>query len=202
MVKRAPSFLNNAKDGSTTSITNGLLWPKTVVVAVGIAVLAVAVQPAFAGETSGTLHEVTKDGFGNKVGRVQLEDTEYGLLITPDLAGLQPGLHGLHVHQNPDCGPANKDGEVISGGAACGHYDPKDTDQHTGPYGGGHLGDLPNVMVEPDGSVSIPVLAPRVKVADVKGRSLMVHAGADRYSGHIQHSHGKGGTRMYCGVIE
>lgn len=202
MVKRAPSFLNNAKDGSTTSITNGHLWPKTVVVAVGIAVLAVAVQPAFADETSGTLHEVTKDGFGNKVGRVQLEDTEYGLLITPDLAGLQPGLHGLHVHQNPDCGPANKDGEVIPGGAAGGHYDPKDTDQHTGPYGGGHLGDLPNVMVEPDGSVSIPVLAPRVKVADVKGRSLMVHAGADRYSGHIQHSHGKGGTRMYCGVIE
>ena len=58
------------------------------------------------------------------------------------------------------------------------------------------------MLVEPDGSVSIPILALRVAVADVKGRSLMIHAGADRYSGHMQHSHGKGGTRMYCGVIE
>ena len=57
-------------------------------------------------------------------------------------------------------------------------------------------------MVEPNGSVSISVLAPRVKVADVKRHSLMIHVGADRYSGHMQHSHGKGGTRMYCGVIE
>ena len=202
MLKEDCRLWRGVQNGSKTSSIGELRYPKTLVVATGIAVLAVTAQPAFAGETSVTLHEVTKDGFGNEVGRVQLEDAEYGLLITPDLAGLQPGLHGLHVHQNPDCGPVNKDGEVIPGGAAGGHYDPKDTDQHTGPYGDGHLGDLPNVMVEPDGSVSIPVLAPRVKVADVKGRSLMIHAGADRYSGHMRHSHGKGGTRMYCGVIE
>ncbi|MEQ8229295.1 MAG: superoxide dismutase family protein [Rhodospirillales bacterium] len=167
-----------------------------------VALAATTSSPASAADVSITLHEVMKDGRGQEIGRVDLEDSAYGLLIKPDFTGLQPGLHGLHVHQNPDCGPENKDGEVIPGGAAGGHYDPKDTKQHTGPYGDGHLGDLPNVIVEPDGSVSIPVLAPRVKVADVKGRSLMIHAGADRYSGHMQHSHGKGGTRMYCGVID
>jgi len=192
---------SGAYDEPKTSSIGRWICAKSAV-AIATAVLAVAVHPAYAGEIGVTLREVTKDGFGKEIGRVQLEDGNYGLLITPDLTGLQPGLHGLHVHQNPDCGPANKDGEVIPGGAAGGHYDPKDTDRHTGPYGDGHLGDLPNVMVEPDGSVSIPVLAPRVKVADVKGRSLMIHAGADRYSGHMQHSHGKGGTRMYCGVIE
>jgi Cu/Zn superoxide dismutase len=29
----------------------------------------------------------------------------------------------------------------------------------------------------------------------------MIHAGADRYDQHAAHAHGKGGMRMYCGVI-
>lgn len=176
---------------------------------VGIGILSAVVasaattsRQAYAADVIVTLHEAVKDGFGEQIGRVQLKDSAYGLLITPELTRLQPGLHGLHVHQNADCGPANKNGEVVPGGAAGGHYDPKRTDRHTGPYGDGHLGDLPNVQVEDDGKVSIPVLAPRVKVADIRGRSLMIHAGADRYSDHMQHSHGKGGVRMYCGVIE
>lgn len=147
------------------------------------------------------LREVTKEGLGKEIGQVRLEDSSYGLLIGPDLRGLKPGLHGLHVHENPDCGPANKSDETIPGGAAGGHFDPKSTGWHAGPYGDGHLGDLPNLMVEHDGTASIPVLAPRVKVRAIEGRSLMIHTGADRYTGHMQHSHGKGGTRMYCGII-
>ncbi|NNE62329.1 MAG: superoxide dismutase, partial [Woeseia sp.] len=73
--------------------------------------------------------------------------------------------------------------------------------EHAGPYGDGHLGDLPNLLVEPSGVSYVPVLAPRVTVADVKGRSLMIHAGADRYDEYGEHMHGKGGMRMYCGII-
>jgi Cu-Zn family superoxide dismutase len=148
-----------------------------------------------------SLREATTDGPGKDIGRIKLEDSQYGLVIKPDLSGLRPGLHGLHVHKNPDCGPAGKEGEVVPGGAAGSHYDPEGTGRHAGPYGDGHLGDLPNLMVEHDGTVSIPVLAPRVKVADIRDRSLMSHAGADRYTGHMKHTHGKGGARMYCGVI-
>jgi superoxide dismutase, Cu-Zn family len=46
-----------------------------------------------------------------------------------------------------------------------------------------------------------PELAPRVKVADVRGRALMIHHGADRYQDHAHHHQGMGGARMYCGVI-
>jgi Cu-Zn family superoxide dismutase len=45
------------------------------------------------------------------------------------------------------------------------------------------------------------VLAPRIKVSDLKGRSLMIHAGGDNYSDSPQKL-GGGGARVACGVIK
>jgi Cu-Zn family superoxide dismutase len=45
------------------------------------------------------------------------------------------------------------------------------------------------------------VLAPRLKLADVKGRALMVHAGGDNHSDHPA-ALGGGGARAVCGVIQ
>ncbi|MES1952570.1 copper/zinc binding superoxide dismutase [Salinisphaera sp. S4-8] len=151
------------------------------------------------------VHRLSDDGPRASVGVVTFSDTEHGLLVTPDLHDLEPpGLHGAHIHSHADCGAAAKDGHMTIGAAAGDHYDPHDTGRHGGPYGQGHLGDLPNLAVEPDGSATIPVLAPRLRVADLAGRSIMIHAGADRYQHHAasNHAHGKGGARMYCGVIE
>jgi Cu-Zn family superoxide dismutase len=44
------------------------------------------------------------------------------------------------------------------------------------------------------------VLAPRLKLADVRKRSLMVHAGGDNHSDHPA-SLGGGGVRVACGAI-
>lgn len=132
------------------------------------------------------------------VGTVTFTDGEYGMLATPDLAGLDTGLHAAHIHENGDCGDS-PDGTAL--GAAGDHYDPGRTTRHAGPYGDGHLGDLPNLVVEADGRAVMPVLAPRVRVADIRGRALILHAGADRYDAHATHSHGTGGDRTYCGVI-
>ena len=135
---------------------------------------------------------------GEAVGTIMFTDTDHGLLVTPELAGLEPGLHAMHVHENPDCG----DGEdATPAGRAGDHFDPDNTGRHEGPYGDGHLGDLPNIAVETDGSATVPVLAPRVTAADVVGHAVVLHRGADRYDRHSHHSHGKGGARMYCGVI-
>lgn len=79
---------------------------------------------ANADSISVSLREATTVGPGRGAGRIELRDSQYGLVIKPDLSGLKPGLHGLHVHQNPSCGPANKEGEVVPAGAAGGHYDP------------------------------------------------------------------------------
>jgi Cu-Zn family superoxide dismutase len=81
------------------------------------------------------------------------------------------------------------------------YYDPAGTGRHAGPYGDGHPGDLPNLIGEQDGTVTIPVLAPRLMVKDIQNRALMIHAAPDRYAAHGHHRHGKGGARMYCGVI-
>jgi Cu-Zn family superoxide dismutase len=168
-----------------------------------LAVLACGVVAAAqAGEAVVTVHTVTVDGVGAAVGTVRFADSRFGLLVTPDLHDLTAGPHGMHVHENPDCGPSQMGGEAMPAGAAGGHYDPEGTGRHEGPYGTGHLGDLPNLYVEHDGTATIPVLAPRLEAADIQGRSLMLHAMPDRYAGHAHHHHGKGGMRMYCGVIE
>ncbi len=149
-----------------------------------------------------TVHRVTDAGQTASVGQVTFEDTDHGLLIRPDLVGLAPGPVGAHIHERPDCGPTEMDGQVLPAGAAGGHLDPQGTGVHAGPYGDGHLGDLPNLFVEADGRARIPVLAPRLRVRDIVSRALVVHGGADRYADHGAHQHGKGGGRMFCGVIE
>ncbi|MDH3431466.1 MAG: superoxide dismutase family protein [Gammaproteobacteria bacterium] len=149
-------------------------------------------------ERSTTLREVTAGGIGRTIGTVRFEDSEYGLLLVPDLHGLEPGPHAAHIHENPDCGA---DANGTPAAAAGDHFDPEGSGVHAGPYADGHLGDLPNLVVEADRTARITVLAPRLTAADVKGHALMIHAGADRYDAHAGHRHGKGGPRMYCGVI-
>ena len=125
------------------------------------------------------------------MGRVVFTDTHYGLLIKPQLGNLTPGLHGLHLHQHADCGDM--------GNHAGGHFDPENTNSHQGPYGEGHLGDLPALYVDTNGKASLPTLAPRLRVSDLQGLTLMVHANGDNYSDNPPL--GGGGSRLACGII-
>ncbi|GAA5523784.1 superoxide dismutase [Cu-Zn] 1 [Microbulbifer aestuariivivens] len=148
------------------------------------------------------MHSVGKDGVGKSLGKVVATESKYGVVFTPMLEGLPaPGtLHGFHVHQNPSCEPAEKDGKMVPALAAGGHYDPEQTNRHSFPWGTGHLGDLPALFVDADGKANSPVLAPRLKLADLKGRALMIHAGGDNYSDEPM-ALGGGGARVACGVI-
>ena len=142
---------------------------------------------------------VNERGLGKNIGTIMVKDSMYGLMLIPQLSNLPPGIHGFHIHQNPDCGSMMMD-KPMAASAAGGHYDPLKTDKHEGPYGQGHLGDLPVLYVDKDGKASLPVLAPRLKVSDVKGRSLMIHAGGDNYS-DTPEKLGGGGSRLACGVV-
>ena len=148
-----------------------------------------------------SMNHVSRYGVGESIGSINARDVPYGVLLTPKLRGLTPGLHGFHLHENPDCGAGEKDGEKIAGLAAGGHYDPEKTGVHDGPFGEGHLGDLPALFVSPEGTATHPVLAPRLKMHQLKGRSLIVHAGGDNYSDQPKPL-GGGGPRMACGVIK
>lgn len=144
---------------------------------------------------------VSEKGVGASVGQVTVSESKYGLIFTPSLQGLTPGLHGFHLHQNASCEPKEKEGKMVAAGSAGGHYDPASTNAHGSPWGEGHLGDLPPLYVETNGSANQAVLAPRVKLSDVQGRAIMVHAGGDNHSDHPA-ALGGGGARVSCGIIK
>jgi Cu-Zn family superoxide dismutase len=145
-------------------------------------------------------YAVDEKGTGQYLGAVDFKDTHDGLMITPALAFLPPGLHGFHVHENPVCSPKKKDGKMMAGGAAGGHYDPAKTGKHSGPKGSGHMGDLPAMDVGDAGLAITQTFAPRLKVADLMGRSIIIHAGGDNYADQPAPM-GGGGARIACGVV-
>lgn len=149
-----------------------------------------------------TLHEALPTGAGPSVGDISVQETPYGLLFTPHLHGLAPGIHGFHVHQNPSCEPGQQDGKAVPALAAGGHLDPSQSGKHLGPYDdAGHLGDLPGLVVNADGTATYPLLAPRLKtLSELKGHALMIHAGGDNYADHPEKL-GGGGARHACGVV-
>jgi Cu-Zn family superoxide dismutase len=139
------------------------------------------------------IHLTTPEGKGRDVGEVIADDTIYGLMLTPKLHGLPPGVHGFHVHEMAMC--------EHDGTEAGGHLDPDKTGKHVGPYdGNGHLGDLPVLIVDDKGRARLPVLAPRLKLAYIKNRALMIHAGGDNYR-DFPEKLGGGGARIACGKI-
>ncbi|MBX3709131.1 MAG: superoxide dismutase family protein [Gammaproteobacteria bacterium] len=128
------------------------------------------------------------------IGTITAEDSFCGVLLTPNLTHLSPGIHGFHVHINPSCDD--------KGIAAGGHLDPANTNQHHGPYNKqGHLGDLPVLIVNPDGTATLPTLAPRFKLSQMKGHTFIIHANGDNYSDKPEKL-GGGGERIACGIIK
>ncbi len=153
-----------------------------------LGLLAVMATPGQADEAGATVYMKVPGEEGREAGTVGFMDGPYGLLVTPDLTGLPPGLHGAHIHKKSDCADPK------------GHYDPERTDRHEGPYGEGHLGDLPALMVDQQGQATTPALAPRLTVADLDGRSMVIHMGGDNYS-DAPKENGGGGAHLACGSI-
>ncbi len=142
------------------------------------------------------IHSIDASGIGASIGEIEITEDASGLVLRPALTGLTPGAHGIHIHQNGNCGPAEKGGVMTAGEAAGEHFDPDATGKHAGPMGQGHAGDLPRLMVNSDGSARAGLTAPRLKLADLAGRSIIVHGGDDNYADQ------PGGARVACGVFE
>lgn len=148
-----------------------------------------------------TMHSIDSKGPGDALGDVVITaGPTGGVVFTPALKGLPAGEHGFHVHANPSCNAKEKDGKLEPGEAAGPHLDPHKAGVHAGPSGGGHLGDLPALVVDGTGLATQPVTAPRLKLADLKGHALMIHAGGDNNADQPQ-PNGGGGARIACGVI-
>jgi Cu-Zn family superoxide dismutase len=139
-----------------------------------------------------------ESGVGNAIGTITVKNSEVlvagrrepALLLKPNLRGLRPGSYAFHVHQNPNCGPAIKDGVPVAGLAAGAHLWLSGIGQLSGTTFSSHLGDLPNLEVNADGTSTKVVVAARLSLADVAHRVLIIHAS--------QHDNS---ARMACGRL-
>lgn len=165
------------------------------------AVAALIAGPALAADLVIPMTLVDDGGIGRQIGTVTVSESERGLTLKPQLSALPPGPHGFHLHENGDCAAKERDGKPVAALAAGGHYDPDKSGRHEGPEGKGHLGDLPPLQVGADGTASGQIAAPRLKLADVQGRALVIHAGGDNFADQPAPL-GGGGARIACGVAK
>jgi superoxide dismutase, Cu-Zn family len=196
---KSPRLLEEASMGVNIGRTRG-----TTILAVGFAALmtgAVAKDATAAKSLKVTINLIDANGVGKSVGTVTVTEGKDGVTLVPNLKGLPPGEHGFHLHENPSCASAEKDGVKTAGEAAGAHYDPGTTKAHKGPEGGGHKGDLPKLVVSEKGEAAEKMQVKGVGLADFRGRAMMVHAGGDNYRDSPKPS-GGGGERIACGVIK
>jgi Cu-Zn family superoxide dismutase len=158
---------------------------------------------------------------GTKIGTVELKLKHSHTEVKVRLSGA-PGLdafHGFHIHANDV--PANGDGCIADPLAASntwfvsadGHFNP------TAQSHGHHVGDMPVVYVNSDGSVETKFRIDPINPAAVNGKVVILHAGPDNYNniplgaGATQYTAnsadattgtaktGNAGDRVACGVI-
>lgn len=143
---------------------------------------------------------------GQTLGTITIREMAEGLVLQPALENLDPGLHGFHIHENANCDPTREeDADTASptltpAGEAGDHWDPGLKGNHGGPWGQGHLGDLPNLYVNEEGVARHPVYAPRLTLRDIENGSLVIHSDRDNYSDEPDDTGGSG-QRIACGVL-
>lgn len=136
---------------------------------------------------------------GDMVGTASFSEIEGGVEIELELEGLTGQFLGIHVHENPICeGP-----DFTSAGN---HLNPEGKKHGLMHPEGHHLGDLPNIEVDPDGRVEEELFLLDATLSEGKnsllqneGTSLIIKSKRD--DGLTQPS-GDSGERIICGELK
>ena len=112
-----------------------------------------------------------------------------------DVAGLTPGLHGIHLHQTADC---SSDDGLSTGG----HWNPTGHDhgkwEETDSF---HAGDIGNLDADEEGNASLTFTTDKWCIGcdddtkNIIGRGLIIHADADDFETQPT---GNAGGRIGC----
>ena len=136
---------------------------------------------------------------GETVGTVTAWETEGGVGLRLQAAGLPHGVHGIHVHAVGRCeGP-----KFESAGP---HWNPASRKHGLSNPAGPHGGDLPNVTVAANGTLSATLSVPAASLSagagsllDADGAALVLHAAADD---NVTDPSGNSGDRIACAVLQ
>ncbi|QBQ07187.1 superoxide dismutase family protein [Sporosarcina pasteurii] len=137
---------------------------------------------------------------GTEMGEVTITEDNKGVTIRVVAEGLTPGTHGFHIHEKGECTPPTFE-------SAGGHFNPTNKEHGFENPKGFHLGDLPNIQVEKDGTIDATVTTAEVtlqkgkenSILDEDGSTIMIHENADDYKTDPA---GNAGDRIACAVIE
>ncbi|KAL7098137.1 hypothetical protein ACP275_10G186400 [Erythranthe tilingii] len=122
-----------------------------------------------------------------------------GVHVKGRISGLNPGLHGFHIHAL---------GDTTNGCNSTGpHFNPLNK-VHGSPLDAErHAGDLGNIMAGSDGVAHINIADTQIPLSgqhSILGRAVVVHADADDLGkgGHeLSKTTGNAGARVGCGII-
>jgi superoxide dismutase, Cu-Zn family len=158
-------------------------------------------RSAEGGESTAPLHvavarlESASDGPRVDGTVVFTEQEGGGVLVEANVTGLEPGLHGFHVHEEGDCGAPGFE-------SAGGHFG-LEGQRHGAPTDErSHLGDLGNIESGPSGTVRYVIRSDDLTLDDAetsaRDKAVVIHAGRDDYESQPS---GDSGDRIACGVI-
>lgn len=128
-------------------------------------------------------------------GMISFTEVEGGVRITAEIAGPDPGPHGLHLHELGDC--SSEDFKSTGG-----HFNPTDAPHGAPTDEMRHAGDFGNIEIGEDGSGRLELTTDMLTVADgpntVVGRAVILHEGADDL---VSQPTGAAGGRIGCGIV-
>jgi len=135
------------------------------------------------------------DRDGTSLGTVTLTPQPSGtMLVELELDSVPSGTHAVHLHETGDC---SADDFTSAGGHIAG-----DMQHGISVNGGPHPGDLPNVTIGDDGSLTADFFNPHLSldemIFDEDGAAFIMHAGADDYTSQPA---GDAGDRIACGAF-
>lgn len=137
---------------------------------------------------------------GTEIGTATLTQEGDAVRIVVDLAFLQAGQRGFHIHEVGSC-------EAPDFSSAGAHFNPTNAAHGFDNPDGPHAGDLRNLEVETDDGTARATLTNNMvtlvpgqpnSLLDADGSALVVHAEADDYTSQPA---GNSGPRIACGVI-
>lgn len=136
---------------------------------------------------------------GDMVGTAKLSEHKDGVQIKLTLEGLEPGFHGVHVHEYAKC-------EGSDFKSAGNHFDPEGKEHGLMHPDGPHLGDLPNIEADSGGLVDAELMLADATLLDGKksllkkdGTSLII---TERQDDGVSQPGGDSGARIICGEIK